>query len=181
MSQEVTDRLTRVVTGFDERVRATPADRWASPAPCEGWTATDVVAHVSGNLAGIAAALTETEAAAFDVDDPAGSWTSAKDGLLAAVAWVDLATEVPGPFGPMPAEQLIGRFVCNDVMVHTWDLARAVGGDERLNQDDVARAYSGLQPMDAMIRQPGVFGPKIEPAEGDDLQTEFLKFLGRDA
>jgi hypothetical protein len=33
--------------------------------------------------------------------------------------------------------------------------------------------------MDAMIRQPGVFGPKIDPAEGDDLQTEFLKFLGR--
>jgi uncharacterized protein (TIGR03086 family) len=132
----------------------TPADRWASPAPCEGWTATDVVAHVSGNIAGIAAALTGTEAAAFDPDDPVGSWTSAKDRVLAAVETADLATEIPGPFGPMPAEQLIGRLVCTDVMVHTWDLARAVGDDERLNQDDVAQAYSGLKPMDAMIRQP---------------------------
>jgi hypothetical protein len=33
--------------------------------------------------------------------------------------------------------------------------------------------------MDAMIRQPGVFGPKIDTAEGADLQTEFLQFLGR--
>jgi uncharacterized protein (TIGR03086 family) len=181
MSQEVIDRLNRMVAGFDDRVLVTPTDRWASPAPCEGWTATDVVAHVSGNLAGIAAALTGTEAAAFDPDDPVGSWTSAKDRVLAAVETADLATEIPGPFGPMPAEQLIGRLVCTDVMVHTWDLARAVGGDERLNQDDVAQAYSGLKPMDAMIRQPGVFGPKIDPAEGDDLQTEFLKFLGRAA
>jgi uncharacterized protein (TIGR03086 family) len=179
MSQEVIDRLNRMVAGFDDRVQATPADRWASPAPCEDWTATDVVAHVSGNLAGIAAALTGTEPVAFDPDDPVGSWTSVRDRALAAVETADLATEVPGPFGPMPAEQLIGRLVCTDVMVHTWDLARAVGGDERLNQDDIAQAYSGLKPMDAMIRQPGVFGPKIEPAEGDDLQTEFLKFLGR--
>jgi uncharacterized protein (TIGR03086 family) len=179
MSQEVIDRLNRMVAGFDDRVLNTTADRWASPAPCEGWTATDVVAHVSGNLAGIAAALTGTDAEAFDPDDPVGCWTSARGRVLAAVETADLATEIPGPFGPMPAEQLIGRLVCTDVMVHTWDLARAVGGDERLNQDDVAQAYSGLKPMDAMIRQPGVFGPKIDPAEGDDLQTEFLKFLGR--
>ena len=53
------------------------------------------------------------------------------------------------------------------------------GGDETLDADAVAAGYSGLKPMDAMIRQPGVFGPKIEAAEGDDIQTEFLKFLGR--
>jgi hypothetical protein len=33
--------------------------------------------------------------------------------------------------------------------------------------------------MDAMIRMPGVFGPKITSAAGADLQTEFLEFLGR--
>jgi hypothetical protein len=66
-----------------------------------------------------------------------------------------------------------------DILVHTWDLARAVGGDETLPEDVVVASYSGLKPMDAMIRQPGIFGPKIAPAEGDDIQTEFLKFLGR--
>ena len=83
-----------------------------------------------------------------------------------------------GPFGPQPAEQVIGRLICTDVLVHIWDLARAVGGDESLDPDAVAAAYSGLKPMDAMIRMPGVFGPKVE-ASGTDLQSEFLAFLGR--
>ncbi|MFZ4719240.1 MAG: TIGR03086 family metal-binding protein [Ilumatobacteraceae bacterium] len=179
MSTEVIDRLTHLVNEFDARVQAAPADSWSNPAPCEGWTATDVVAHISRNFNGMAAALTGTQPGEFDAADPVGSWTAARDRMLGAATTGDLSTPVPGPAGPMPAEQMIGRFMCMDVLVHTWDLARAVGGDERLDQDAVERGYSGLKPMDAMIRQPGVFGPKIEPAEGDDLQTEFLKFLGR--
>jgi hypothetical protein len=65
-----------------------------------------------------------------------------------------------------------------DLLVHTWDLARAVRADERLDEDSVSRAYEALKPMDAMIRQPNVFGPKLEPPLGADLQTEFLYFLG---
>ena len=91
----------------------------------------------------------------------------------------DLSASVPGPFGPMPAEQLIGRFVATDLLVHTWDLARAVGGDETLPTDVVENAYSGLKPMEAMMRRPGVFGPAVPAPEGADLQTEFLCFLGR--
>jgi uncharacterized protein (TIGR03086 family) len=90
-----------------------------------------------------------------------------------------LEKTVPGPMGEMPVSMAVGRIYASDVLVHTWDLARAVGGDERLDADAVKQAYSGLKPMDAMIRQPGVFGPKIDPAPGDDEQTEFLKFLGR--
>jgi uncharacterized protein (TIGR03086 family) len=179
MSQEVIDRLHHIASGFDARVAAAPADSWGNAAPCEGWTATDVVAHVVGSATGLTAGLTGNPPAAFDSTDPAGSWAAARDGLFAAVSTADLSQTVPGPFGPMPAEQVIGRLLCMDMLVHTWDLARAVGGDEQLGQDDVASAYSGLKPMDAMIRQPGVFGPKIEPAAGSDLQTEFLNFLGR--
>ena len=36
-----------------------------------------------------------------------------------------------------------------------------------------------MKPMDAMIRQPGVFGPKVECAADADTQTQFLSFLGR--
>ena len=68
-----------------------------------------------------------------------------------------------------------------DVLVHTWDLARTIGADERLDEEFVRQAYEALKPMDAMIRQPRVFGPKLEPPAGADLQTEFLYFLGRRA
>ena len=83
--------------------------------------------------------------------------------------------------GPMPAAQVIGRLISMDVLVHTWDLAKATGGDLALDADAVAMSYSGIKPMDAMIRQPGMFGPKLDTPAGADIQTEFLRFLGRPA
>ena len=92
-----------------------------------------------------------------------------------------LAEEVDGPVGKMPVGQIISQFVTMDLLVHTWDLARAVGADEHLDEDAVGSAYEALKPMDAMIRQPKVFGPKLAPPPGADAQTEFLYFLGRRA
>ena len=91
------------------------------------------------------------------------------------------ATEMDGPTGRMPAGEIIDRFVTMDVLVHTWDLARTVGADERLHEDSVRTAFDALKPMDEMIRMPNVFAAKIEPPAGADLQTEFLYFLGRRA
>jgi uncharacterized protein (TIGR03086 family) len=99
--------------------------------------------------------------------------------MLATLPTADLRAPVPGPVGLMPAEQIIERLVSVDVLVHTWDLARAVGGDESLNEVDVMRAYEVIRPMDDIIRMPGVFGPKLPTPAGAPLQTEFLNFLGR--
>ena len=179
MSQEIIDRYTTLINAFDARVQAAPADSWSNPAPCDNWTAADVVTHVVGVMNGVTDNLTGSEAPATDDADAVATWNTGRDRVLAAITTSDLSQNVDSPFGPQPAAQFIGRILSTDVLVHTWDLARAVGGDEQLDHDSVAAAYSGLKPMDAMIRMPGLFGPKIEPAEGDDLQTEFLKFLGR--
>jgi uncharacterized protein (TIGR03086 family) len=180
MSNEVIDRVTALVNGFDARVQAAGADSWGNAAPCEGWTARDVVVHVANNIQRLGAGLQGQQPTEIGPDeDIVAAWNQAKDTFFAGISTGDLSTSLPGPFGPMPAEQLIGRLVSTDVLVHTWDLARATGGDETLPEDAVAGAYSGLKPMDAMIRQPGVFGPKTEAPEGADLQTEFLCFLGR--
>lgn len=181
MSQDVIDRITSLVGQFDARVQAASPDSWSNPSPCDDWTARDVVVHVGNNLKRLDAGLSGAgEAAEIGPDeDITAAWASARDGFLGTVATADLSTNVPGPFGPMPAEQLIGRLICTDVLVHTWDLARAIGADETLDAAAVAGAYSGLKPMDAMIRQPGVFGPKVECAADADEQTQFLCFLGR--
>jgi uncharacterized protein (TIGR03086 family) len=124
--------------------------------------------------------LSGSEQAPIGADeDIVAGWDRAKTVFAGAIETGDLSTPVPGPMGPMPAEQLIGRFISTDVLVHTWDVARAVGGDESLPLDIVAGAYSGLKPMDAMLRMPGVFGPKVAVPEGADVQTEFLGFVGR--
>ncbi len=180
MSQETIDRVNQVVGGFDQRVQAAADTSWSNPSPCDEWTARDVVGHVIGNFRRLSAGLGGPAPAELAADeDIRAAWNFARDGFTGLVATADLSANLDGPFGPMPADQLLGRIITTDVLVHTWDLARSVGGDESLPVDLVEGAYSGLKPMDAMIRRPGVFSDKIEAPEGADLQTEFLCFLGR--
>jgi uncharacterized protein (TIGR03086 family) len=180
VSQDVIDRATTLVNDFDARVQQVAPDAWSSPSPCQGWTARDVVSHVAQNLFQVSAGLGAGEARQVCVDeDISVAWAEAKDRSLGALPGADLSTTMPGPFGPMPAEQLVGRIIGTDVLIHTWDLARATGGDEQLDASAVEGAYAGLKPLDEMLRRPGVFGPKVQPPPGADLQTEFLCFVGR--
>jgi uncharacterized protein (TIGR03086 family) len=115
-------------------------------------------------------------------EDPKVAWTSAHTTMRELTADPEvMSRSVPGPTGPMPLEELLPQFVCMDMLVHTWDLARTTEGDERLDEESVRDAFETLKPMDAMIRQPNVFGPKLDPPPGADVQTEFLYFLGRRA
>ncbi len=179
---ETTDRMKVLIDGFDARVAATPASAWDNQSPCEDWKARNVVEHVANSFLGVGGALSGTTHPPVGADEnPPDAWARAKEALVPQLDTADLSVPVDGPFGPMPAEQLLGRLIATDLLVHTWDLARAVGGDESLPTDIVEGAYSGLKPMDAMLRQPGVFGPKVEVAPGSDVQTEFLGFVGRRA
>ncbi len=179
----VQDAYRQVSTGFGAAVRAVTPDKWDAQSPCEQWKARDVVAHIVAGHRRVIAGVRggQPEPLAGD-EDLARAWDDASRGIDEITADPQaLATEVDGPVGKMPAGQLIGRFVAVDLLVHTWDLARAVGADERLDEDAVRIAYEALKPMDAMMRQPGAFGPRLDPPPGADLQTEFLYFLGRRA
>jgi uncharacterized protein (TIGR03086 family) len=180
---DVHDRYRQVSNGFDAAVRAFTPQQWETQTPCEEWKARDVVAHVVAGHRGLLAGLTGGESIPLGAgEDPAIAWEEAfraMDEITADPA--AMAQEIDGPTGKMPAGEIIGRFVTMDVLVHTWDLARTVGADEHLDECAVGQAYEALKPMDAMIRQPQIFGPKLEPPAGADLQTEFLYFLGRRA
>jgi uncharacterized protein (TIGR03086 family) len=180
---EVHDSYRVVSNGFDAAVRAVTPDKWETQSPCEQWRARDVVAHVVEGHRGVIAGVRGGGPEPMDADeDPRQAWEKASRAMAEITADADaLAKEIDGPTGKMPAGQIIGQFVTMDLLVHTWDLARTVGADERLDEESVGRAYEALKPMDAMIRQPNVFGPKLEPPPGTDLQTEFLYFLGRRA
>jgi uncharacterized protein (TIGR03086 family) len=180
---EVHDRYRLVSSGFDAAVNAVGPDGWDTPSPCEGWTARDVVAHIVAGHRGVMANARGDESVAPGADeDPTEAWREASREMAGLTEDPEaMAKEVDGPTGTMPVGEIINRFVCMDLLVHTWDLAHSVGADDRLDEDSVRQAFEAMKPMDAMIRQPGVFGPKLEPPAGADLQTEFLCFLGRDA
>jgi uncharacterized protein (TIGR03086 family) len=180
---DVQDRYRLVSSGFDAVVGAVGPDGWDAPTPCEGWTARDVVVHIVAGHRRIVANIEGGEPAPMAADeDPKQAWEQVSQAVDDITGTPEaLTTEIDGPTGTMRVDDIIGRFVCMDLLVHTWDLARTVGADERLDEDMVRQAYETLKPMDAAIRRPGVFGPRLEPPAGADLQTEFLYFLGRRA
>lgn len=177
------ERYRLVAGAFDTRVQAAPPESWNSQSPCAEWRARDVVAHIVDSHRRLIAQVAGGEPKPMTADeDPKAAWTSAYASMRRLTEDPEaMARSVDGPIGPMPLEQMVPQFVCMDMLVHTWDLARAVGVDERLDEDAVRDAYETLKPMDTMIRQPNVFGPKLDPPPAADVQTELLYFLGRRA
>jgi uncharacterized protein (TIGR03086 family) len=168
---------------FTDRVRGTTPDAWDNPAPCEGWVARDVVRHLVTwfpdflkNGAGI-----DLPAGPSVDDDPVAAWTVHSDGVQALLD--DEST--PGMTfknphtGEAPLDKAIATYYTSDVFLHTWDLARATGQDERLDSDRCARMLDGMLPMDAMLRTSGHYGPRVEVPEDADPQTKLLSFIGR--
>jgi uncharacterized protein (TIGR03086 family) len=182
--------------GFLGRIRATPADRWGAPSPCQGWSAQDVVAHVINGHRGILALAGGAPPAAVDgvgvspmayapkVEpgaDLGAAFARCRDDMLAMLTDPDrAATRLPGgPLGPVPVERAVEVIGSLELLVHTWDLARAVGGDEKLDPDQVARTHQALLPHYAGLQATGAFQPSIPAPDDADPQTAFLCFVGR--
>ena len=80
--------------------------------------------------------------------------------------------------GDFPRGQAMEMFGLADVLVHTWDLARAAGLDERLDPDEVHGFLIGMEPMDQAMRGEH-FGPRVPVPDDADEQTKLIAFTGR--
>src|SRR6185295_2581966 len=88
-------------------------------------------------------------------------------------------TEFEGMMGKMTFAEAVDRFLCVDLVVHGWDLARAVGLDDHIAPEDIARVRMIAEGFGDAMRSPRAFGPEVEaPADADD-QTRLIAFLGR--
>jgi uncharacterized protein (TIGR03086 family) len=81
--------------------------------------------------------------------------------------------------GDLPLDAAVDRFYTADVFMHTWDLARATGQDERLDPVRCAQLLEGMIPMETAIRTSGHYGPRVEVPDDADAQTRMLAFIGR--
>ena len=70
------------------------------------------------------------------------------------------------PAGRVTVGESISRFGTGDVLVHTWDLARATGQDETLDPDEVHRLLDGMVAMEGPMRASGHYGPQVEVPAG---------------
>jgi uncharacterized protein (TIGR03086 family) len=178
----VADRFTRVAGGFSERVAAVPPDAWDNPAPCEGWVARDVVRHLVEWMPALffdGPGLERPHLPSVD-DDPVAAWEGLRAGLQAALDDPAVAgVEFDTPPGRVTVAQAIDQFATNDILVHTWDLARATGLDETLDATEVGRMLAGVEPYDEAMRQSGHYGPRVQVPDDADEQTRLIAFTGR--
>ena len=177
------DRYRRASQRFTQRAEEVPAGAWELPAPCEGWVARDVVRHM---VEWMPAFLLASGGPPLPIgpsvdDDPVGAWTTMSDGIQALLDDpTTAASEITHPMaGTHSLGDAIGMFFLGDVVIHTWDLARATGLDETLDADEVTRMLVGMEPIDDMRRASGHYGPKVAvPADADE-QTRLIAFTGR--
>jgi uncharacterized protein (TIGR03086 family) len=176
------ERYGRVAGRFDDRVHEVPPDRWDSPAPCEGWVARDVVAHLCQWVPAVIgrSGIEFTPGPAADAD-PVNAWEALHQSLAAALAEDDIAQLEfdAGPPGRLTVERAIDMLVTGDLLVHTWDLARATGLDEQIDQQLAAEQLAGMEPIDELLRSSGHYGPRVDVDPAAPVQDRLLAFTGR--
>jgi uncharacterized protein (TIGR03086 family) len=136
--------------GFERRLRE--VRDWGLPTPCTGWNVRQLVNHnVRGNLNYVAlldggAAEDFLRLRDLDAlgDDPVAAYDGSVRGLVEAFRQPGaLERTLDYPLGKVRGGQALAiRTV--DTVIHTWDLARAIGADERLDEELVDWADENL-------------------------------------
>ena len=176
------DEHRQVAGAFTERVRG--ASDWDAPAPVDGWTARDVVRHLTEWLPAFlhgGAGVELARGPSVD-EDPVGAWLThngAVQDLLDDPGTPSRVLSNPH-IGELPLDQAVDRFYTADVFMHTWDLARATGQDETLDPERCAALLAGMEPMEDVLRGSGQYGPRVEVPAESDVQTRLIAFIGRD-
>jgi uncharacterized protein (TIGR03086 family) len=181
-SDQPAERHRQLAQGFTDRVLGTRD--WDAPAPVQGWRARDVVRHLTEWLPAFLAGGSNIKLSiGISVDDdPAGAWlahVAAVQALLDDRATAELLLKNPH-IGEVPVDQAIDRFYTTDVFMHTWDLARATGQDDRLDPQLCADLLAGMEPIDELLRSSGQYGARVPVPPDAGPQDQLVGFIGRD-
>jgi uncharacterized protein (TIGR03086 family) len=173
------ERYRKVADRFGARVAEVPEGAWERPAPCDGWVARDVVRHLVKWIPDTYAGTPLPVMPSVD-DDPVAAWAALDAAIREMLDDPAIAAKTfDAPPGPTTVEGAIDMFCTGDVLVHTWDVARAAGLDETLDPDEVHRMYAAMEPMDEVLRASGHYGPRVDVPPDADEQTKLIAFTGR--
>jgi uncharacterized protein (TIGR03086 family) len=174
---------------FESVAALVTAEDLAKPTPCGDWTVQQLLDHVVGGNSMAAAliggasredavAVLTTAVVGDDVLASVQASMRAQADAFADPAALELIVQHPAM--DMPGAQLLG-FRVGDLLVHSWDLARAIGADETLDPEVVAVVATNIEPMRPFIGQVGMFGegPSGTLDNNADAQTALLDLMGR--
>lgn len=175
----MTDQIKDFETAADgfEAVLSAAGHDLSGQSPCTDWTAADVIDHVLGVMAhsteafgGSAPEITDRTVATFRAQRAAVLEAFGAPGASERLVATGIG-DVPAP---------VQLSICTtDTLVHTWDLARALGRTVELDPELLDRGWKSFAPMDEVLRAPGILGPKVDVPEDSPLQARALAFFGR--
>ena len=163
-------------------------EAWDEPSPCEGWTALDVLGHLTTSL-GMGLALFAGEEPTWpEADrpsdlvqgDPATVYLDLAERCRIAFEGVDLDLEMDTPMGRRTVGDRLA-FPAIDLYVHGWDVAAAAGFSVEVPQAviDFTHAYIDPFPTEMVRGGKGAFGPEVEPPADATPTEAFVAWTGR--
>jgi uncharacterized protein (TIGR03086 family) len=186
MAPDLCAQHRRALTDADRLVRQIASADLGNPTPCGDWTLADLLAHMTGQHRGFAAAARAGDAPVdayapllFTLEE----WDASVADLLTAFADADPEGEavlreiapIPLPMSRVVSAQLL------DTAVHAWDIARSLGRPYEPSADLAASVgeIAVSVPDDARRTRPGAaFAPAVR-TPGTAWESA-LAHLGRD-
>jgi uncharacterized protein (TIGR03086 family) len=171
---EMFERAVSAASGLARSVRP---DQMGLATPCSEWDVAALLEHMAGGPAYLLGAL------GVD-DDGVGHWPEpaaigAVVARLGEPGALDRRCVSPAGFEWSVAEAAAGTAM--DQLIHTWDLAVALGVDRTLDADVTTAVVSTFLPqMPEVGRQAGLVGPAVAVAAGASAQEVLLGAMGRD-
>lgn len=175
------------IDGFEQRLSMVDAAQWNAATPCGQWDVRTLVNHVVGELLWVPSLLEGKTIAEvgdrFDGDilghDPLVTCKSAAAAAQAAASQPGVQERtVHLSFGDFPGSEYLSQ-VTSDAIIHSWDLARAVGADDRLDSALVEFVNDFLSPQIDAWRSAGAFGPAVAIGPDANAQDRLLAQTGR--
>jgi uncharacterized protein (TIGR03086 family) len=184
MADELGDRHLAVCGRFGESVRAAHG-KWDRRSPCDAWDARGVLEHVIG-FHDVLLLRPLSLKPDRPRDDPQIRWeltcAALEQAFDSSRRLFEPVVDVPQLQGN-PATRLDARAMIpnltRDVLVHGWDLARAVGADDRLNAGWCEHFYAALPTDPQVLSVSGMFDNPVTVSDHTDVQSKLLARLGR--
>jgi len=196
LADQSVGRFVAASAGFARRLRLVGIGQWTEPTPCSEWDVRALVNHVAQGNLNYVRLLRGATAADFlrlrdeDAlgDDPQRAFASSADDCAAAYSEPGaLDRVVDHPSGKLVGRQAIAVRTA-DTVIHTWDLARAIGADDSLDAaliDWIARdihdIYSGMAetPVSAQTTHRFFAAPVGDLRPSASAQDRLVHLFGR--
>jgi uncharacterized protein (TIGR03086 family) len=158
---------------------------WAAPTPDTEWDVAALVSHVIEEqqwvpwlLSGMTTRQAQSRLDRLE-DDLRMEWK--RYSLAATTAWRDAepGSQVNLSYDTVDVIDYLKEQVA-DVTIHSWDLARAVGASEDLDDELIAAVWTVFEPQKDTLEASGLFAAPVPIPDDAPLQSRLLAITGRD-